>query len=68
MELSRSNIEKISQEKAFLLFQETKTPKKLIFFSKETFSYISGNGNPEKKSLYFRKLNFLYFKHRNYFS
>ena len=27
------------------------------FFSKEGFPYITGNGNPEKNSLYFRKQN-----------
>ena len=48
MELSRSNIEKISQEKAFLLFQETKTPKKLIFFQKKPFLIFEEMETPKK--------------------
>ena len=46
-------------------------PKKiLMFFSKESCSYISENGNLEenllniKKNLYFRKRNFLIFRER----
>ena len=62
--------------KKFLIFQEIKLSnckiKKFLVFSKESFSFISGNGtlmyfsaqawkqiSPEKKSLYFRKWNFL---------
>ena len=40
----------------FLLLQETKTPEKNSYiFSKESFSYISGNGSPEtiESFLYF---------------
>ena len=33
--------------------------KKIIIFSQKRFSYIEGNGYLEKKSLYFRKRNFL---------
>ena len=52
MEHSGSNIKsflcflKISH---FLIFQETKTPKKfLIFFQKKSVFYFSGNENPNK--------------------
>ena len=31
-------------------------------FLKENFSYISGNGNPLKNSMYFRKRKFLMFQ------
>ena len=30
------------------MLQETDTPKTFYIFSKESFSYILGNGNPEK--------------------
>ena len=66
MELSNSKIKKFLafyQEEAFLIFQETKTPKKNSYIlSRESFSYILGNGNPKKtlaisenETLYFRK-------------
>ena len=45
MELSGSNIKNIliiSQKKAFLVFRETETQKKLIVSGNRTF-YISGN-------------------------
>ena len=39
----------ISQEEAFLIFQEAKTLKKTSYtFSKESCSYISKNENPPK--------------------
>ena len=60
MELSSSNIKKFlifSQKKSFLIFQETKTPKKTSnTFSEENpvkILYISGPGN--ETFLYFRK-------------
>ena len=38
------------------------TPKKTSYiFSKESRSYVSGNGNHEKKSLLIKKRNFLIF-------
>ena len=53
MEFSDSNIKK------FLIFLGNGNPEKTSYiFSKESFSYISGNGN-HKKKLYFRKQNFL---------
>ena len=66
MELSNTKIKKFLafyQEEAFLIFRETKTPKKNSYIlSRESFSYILGNGNPQKalaisenKTLYFRK-------------
>ena len=51
MELSGSNIKKfflLSQKKAFLIFRETETTKKLFIFQETELSYISGNGNPKK--------------------
>ena len=60
MGLSSSNIKKfltVSQKKAFLIFRKMKLcdilenrnpPKNLSIFSEESFSYISGNGKPEK--------------------
>ena len=51
MELSGSNIKKFflfSQKKAFLIFRETETTKKLFIFQETELSYISGNGNPKK--------------------
>ena len=78
-ELSSSNIRKFlifSQKKAFLIFQEIKTPKKFFIFQETELSYILGNGNP-KKLLIFQKVNFqtrkmkkkhfLYFKKWNSF-
>ena len=59
MELSRSNIEKISQEKAFLLFQETKTPKKHIFFKRNLFLYFRKR-KPRKKILIFQETELSY--------
>ena len=66
MELSNTKIQKFLafyQEEAFLIFWETKTPKKNSYIlSRESFSYILGNRNPQKalaisenKTLYFRK-------------
>ena len=61
MELSGSNIKKcltFSQKKAFLIFQETANLEKNSYiFSKESCSYISGNGNP-KKLLIFQEVTF----------
>ena len=51
MDLSCSNIKKFlifSQKKAFLIFPETETPKKIIIFQEKELSYISANGNPKK--------------------
>ena len=67
MEFCNSNIKKLpifSQKKAVLVFQETKPPKKTSYiFSRESFSYISGNRNPEKISLIFQETElFLYFR------
>ena len=48
MELSYSNFKKLlvfSQKKAFLIFRETKAPKKFLVLSRESFS---GNGNPKQ--------------------
>ena len=59
MELSSSNIRKFlifSQTKAFLIFWEMELSSSNIF-SIESFSYISGNGNPEK-ILYISGSNF----------
>ena len=47
--------------------QETETPKKsLIFFQKESCSYILGNGNPEKILIFQETETFLYFRKRNF--
>ena len=43
MELSCS-----STKKAFLIFQETKTPRKIFIFQKKEFCFILGNGNSKK--------------------
>ena len=43
----------------FLIFKEMGIS---YIFLKESVSYISGNGNHEKSSLYFRKRNFLIFQ------
>ena len=41
------------------------TPKKTSnIFSKESRSYVSGNGNNEKKSLLIKKQNFLIFREK----
>ena len=53
--LSSSNIKNVfifSQKKAFLVFWETKIPKKFLIFQEAELFYISG-------SLYFRKWNFI---------
>ena len=45
MELCSSNIKKFlifSQKKAFLIFREIETPKKLLMFQKTKLSYITG--------------------------
>ena len=50
MKLSSPKIKKFltfSQEKVFLIFQETKPRKNFLYFLKKSFSYISGNGNPK---------------------
>ena len=44
-----------SQKKAFLIFQETKTPNKLFILQETELPYISGNGNP-KKLVIFQKM------------
>ena len=42
---------------------ENKNPKNISYISsKESFSYISQNGNSEKNYLYFRKQNLLIFQ------
>ena len=63
-----------SQKKAFLIFQETETPKKFFIFLETELSYISGSNLPSWKSkkkpllksfLYFGKWkskNFFYFR------
>ena len=48
MKLSSSNIKKFLQKKAFLIFLETETPKKLFIFQEIELSYILRNGNPKK--------------------
>ena len=51
MELCSSNIKRFlifSQKKAFLIFRETKIPKKFLIFQGTELSYISGNGSPKK--------------------
>ena len=40
--------------------------KTFYIFSKESFSYILGNGNPRKNPLYFRKQNFSYIPGKEY--
>ena len=64
MELSSSNIKRFlifSQKKSFLIFQETKPPKKsLIFYQKKA---ISRKGNPVK-ILYFQKMELSYLHFR----
>ena len=65
MELSGSSIKKFlifSQNKFFFIFQEMETPKKLLIFFKESFSCISGNGNPEANPYVSGKGIFLHFK------
>ena len=67
MEISSSNIKKFlalilkflifSQKKAFLIFRETKTPKKFLIFQEAALFYTSGNGNP-KKLLIFQDVTF----------
>ena len=60
MKLSDYNIKKFltfSQKKAFLIFEETETPKKFPIFQKTELSYISGNGN-SKKLLIFQERTF----------
>ena len=60
MELSGSNIKKFlifSQKKAFLIFRETKPPKKLLIFQETEICYISENRNP-KRLLIFQEVNF----------
>ena len=52
MELSSSSI-----KKAFLIFQETESPKKLFIFQEIELSYISGN-KKLKKLLIFLKVTF----------
>ena len=52
MELSSLNI-----KKAFLIFRETETPKKVLIFQKVELFYILGNGNP-KKLLIFQEVTF----------
>ena len=52
MEISSSSI-----KKAFLIFQETETPKKFFIFQETEVSYISGNRN-FKKRLIFLKVTF----------
>ena len=46
MELSGTNIKKsliFSQKNAFLIFQETETPKKFLIFQERELFYISEN-------------------------
>ena len=60
VELFSSNIKKFfifSQEKPFLIFRETETPKKFLIFQETKFTYISGNRNP-KKPLIFQEVTF----------
>ena len=60
MKLSSSYLKKFlicSQKKAFLIFRETKTPKKFLIFQETELFYISRNGNP-KKILIFQKVTF----------
>ena len=70
MELSRSKIKKFifSQKKTFHMFLEMEPCsfqhklEKIKKVHPEKISYISGNGNSVKSSLYFRKRNFLIFQ------
>ena len=39
-----------SQKEAVLILQETETPIKFLILSKESFSFLLGNGNPEKNT------------------
>ena len=67
MELPTSNIKKcliFSQSKAFLIFQETKTPEKLLIFSQKKAVLTFRKTETLKNSLYFRKRNFLIFQER----
>ena len=60
MKLCSSSIKKfliISQKKAFLIFRERETSKKLFIFQETELTYIPGNGNP-KKLLIFQKVTF----------
>ena len=43
-----------SQKKDFLIFQETKTPKRFFRFQEMKLSYISRNGNPKKPFIFQR--------------
>ena len=63
MELSSSQIKKFLIFEEMELFSQKKKPSEKIdcIFSKESFSYISGNG-PRKISVYFRKQNFLIYQ------
>ena len=69
MKVSSSSIKKFlifSQKKSFLTFQETEIPKKnYCIFLKESFSYISGNGNP-KKFLMFQEMQLSYVSGSNF--
>ena len=74
MELSSSNIRKFlkfSQKKAFLIFREMdfflyfrerKPRKNFYIFSKESFSYISGNEPPPPPPPVSGNRTFLYFR------
>ena len=47
-----------SQKKAFLIFQETETPKKFFILEKKELPSIPRNGNP-KKLFIFQEMDFL---------
>ena len=63
MELCSSNIKKFlifSQKKAFLIFREIETPKKLLMFQKTKLSYITGAISKAPKA------TISYIFHKNY--
>ena len=55
-------IEKNPSGKNFLYFRRRKSRKISCVFSKESFSYIPGNGNPDKISYISGNGTFLYFR------
>ena len=64
MELSGTNITKFlifSEKKAFFIFLETESPKKLLLLQETELSYISGNGN-RKKPLIFQGVTYFIFQ------
>ena len=63
MEFSNSNVEKFlifSQKKAFLIFQEMKTPKKFLIFSQKKAFLIFRETETPKKFLIFQETELFY--------